>query len=100
MANKLLSSSIVLLFIPLALHAQSAAIDLSQFISLGGIFLAALLALSILAVVAVIVIGAVTLGTNRPRGLAMIAGGLFGALVIGVTVAWVSSLSGHTVQIS
>lgn len=70
-----------------------------QFNTLAGDILVVLLALAVLGFVGIIIMGALTLGTNRPRGLAMVGGGLFGALLAGLAAVFVSTLTGHTVTV-
>lgn len=53
-----------------------------------------------LALIGVMLWGCVTLGTNRPRGLAMIAGGLVGSVGAGLSIALVNRLTGGSFTIS
>ena len=55
------------------------------------------LGLAVFAFAGVIIWGGVTMGTNRPRGLAMVAGGMVGALLAGLSFVLVSTLSGTSV---
>jgi hypothetical protein len=55
------------------------------------------LALVLLACVGVIAYGAATLGANKPRALAMIAGGIVGGIISGASLALVGTTSGATV---
>ena len=48
--------------------------------------------------VGLIIFGGLTLATNRPRGLAMIGGGLVGALLAGLAFVIVNTLTGTTVS--
>ena len=47
--------------------------------------------------VGLIIFGGLTLATNRPRGLAMIGGGLVGALLAGLAFTLVNTLTGQSV---
>jgi hypothetical protein len=80
-----------------AAFAQSGNIDTSEFTNLGTTIIEALVAIAGLAFVGLIIYGGLTLTTNRPRGLAMIGGGLVGALLSGLAFAIVSKLTGHAV---
>ncbi len=82
------------------LFAQSGDISGStgQISILGKTILLVVLGLAVMAFVGVIIWGAVSLGANRPRGLAMIAGGLVGALLAGLSFALVTTLSGHAIS--
>ena len=55
------------------------------------------LALVLLACVGVIAYGAATLGANKPRALAMIAGGIVGGIIAGASFALVGTTSGASV---
>ncbi len=81
------------------LFAQSGDISGStgQFTTLGTTILQVVTGLSTLAFVGLIIWGGLTLATNRPRGMAMIGGGVFGALLAGLAFALVSTLTGHNV---
>jgi hypothetical protein len=48
--------------------------------------------------VGLIIFGGLTLATNRPRGLAMIGGGIFGALLAGLAFTLVNTLTGQSVS--
>lgn len=50
--------------------------------------------------VGLIIWGALTLGTNRARGLAMIGGGMAGAVLAGLAVIIVSHLTGGSITLS
>jgi len=65
--------------------------------TLGSTILKCILGLAGLAFVGLIVWGGLTLATNRPRGLAMVAGGLVGALLAGLSFVLVNTLTGQTV---
>lgn len=65
--------------------------------TLGSMILKCILGLAGLAFVGLIVWGGLTLATNRPKGLAMIAGGLVGALLAGLSFVLVNTLTGSTV---
>ncbi len=69
-------------------------------ITLGVTILKALLALALIGCVGTVIYGAVTLGGNRPRALAMIAGGVFGGLIAGLSYALIGTTSGATVPTS
>ena len=73
--------------------------DLQPILDLAGAFIQVLIAVTGVAFVGIIIWGAITLGTNRPRGLAMIAGGMVGAIVAGLAVVLVSHLTGQTITI-
>ena len=49
--------------------------------------------------VGLIIWGGLMLGTNRPRGLAVIGGGLAGALLAGLAFALVNTLTGQSVSL-
>ena len=72
-----------------AAYAQSGDISASTapVVTLGVTILKAVMALVLLACVGVIAWGAVTLGSNRPRGLAMIASGVAGGLIAGLSAS-------------
>jgi hypothetical protein len=55
------------------------------------------MALVLLACVGVIAYGAATLGSNKPRALAMIAGGIVGGIIAGASYALIGTTSGATV---
>lgn len=76
---------------------QAGDIDLSSVNTLGSTLLKAFLGVAVIAFVALLIWGALTLTTNRPRGLAMIGGGLVGALLAGISFAIVSRLTGQAV---
>jgi len=81
-----------------AAFAQSGSIDTSEFTNLGTTIIKALVVIAGLAFVGLIIYGGLTLTTNRPRGLAMIGGGLVGALLAGLAFAIVSKLTGNAVS--
>ena len=66
--------------------------------TLGQKILVGFIALAGLAFVGVIIWGALTLSTNRPRGLAMVGSGIFGALLAGLAFILVSVLTGQNVS--
>jgi len=76
--------------------AQSGDISASTapVVTLGVTILKAVLALAVLGCIGVIIYGAVSLGGNRPRGLAMIASGVAGSLICGLSYALVATTSG------
>ncbi len=80
-----------------AAFAQSGNVDTSGFTNLGQTLLKLFIGVAGMAFVGLIVWGALTLTTNRPRGLAMVGGGVVGALLAGVAFAWVSTLTGSNV---
>ena len=69
----------------------------SSFTTLGGSILKLLVALAGLGFVGLIIWGGLTLATNRGRGLAMVGGGLAGALLAGLAFVLVNTLTGTTV---
>jgi hypothetical protein len=71
---------------------------LSQYQTLGQVILEIFFIVAVIAFVGVLIWGALTLGSNRPRGIAMIGGGLAGALLCGLAVVIVSTLTGSQVQ--
>ena len=85
-----------------ALVAQSGDISgsTSNLMTLGSSILKVLVALAGMGFVGLIIWGGLTLGTNRPRGLAMIGGGLAGALLAGLAFALVNTLTGQSVSLS
>lgn len=70
----------------------------SNFTTLGRTILLVVLGLALMALVGLLIWGGLTLSTNRPRGLAMIAGGLIGALLAGLSFALVTTLTGHAIS--
>ena len=68
--------------------------------TLGSTILKCILGLAGLGFVGLIVWGGLTLSTNRPKGLAMVAGGLVGALLAGLSFVLVNTLTGSTVVTS
>jgi hypothetical protein len=85
-----------------ALLAQSGDISgsTSNLVTLGTTILKVLVALAGMGFVGLIIWGGLTLATNRPRGLAMIGGGLVGALLAGLAFALVNTLTGQSVSLS
>ncbi|HEX4809377.1 MAG TPA: hypothetical protein VH325_10630 [Bryobacteraceae bacterium] len=85
-----------------ALLAQSGDISgsTSNLTTLGSTILKVLVALAGMGFVGLIIWGGLTLTTNRPRGLAMIGGGLVGALLAGLAFALVNTLTGQSVSLS
>jgi hypothetical protein len=69
----------------------------SNFTTLGTTILTLAVALAGMGFVGLIIWGGLTLTTNRPRGLAMVGGGLVGALLSGLAYALVNTLTGHSV---
>ncbi len=72
----------------------------SSFTMLGGTILKLLIVLAGFAFVGLIIWGSLTLATNRPRGLAMIGGGMVGALLAGLAFVVVNTLTGRQVNLS
>jgi hypothetical protein len=70
----------------------------SNFTTLGTSILKLVVALAGMAFVGLLIWGALTLATNRPRGLAMIGGGLVGALLCGLAFVLVNTLTGQNVS--
>jgi hypothetical protein len=89
-----------LLFMTALAFAQSGDISgsTSNFTTLGTTILKLVVALAGMGFVGLIIFGGLTLGTNRPRGLAMIGGGLVGALLSGLAFAIVNTLTGTNVS--
>jgi hypothetical protein len=85
-----------------AAFAQSGDISSSTapVITLGVTILKAVMGLVLLGCIGVIAYGAVTLGANRPRGLAMIASGVVGGLIAGLSYALIATTSGASVPTS
>jgi hypothetical protein len=69
----------------------------TDFTTLGASILRLVVALAGFAFVGLIIWGGLTLATNRPRGLAMIGGGMAGALLSGLAFILVNTLTGQTV---
>lgn len=72
----------------------------SNFTTLGSTILKLLIALAGLGFVGLLIWGGLTLTTNRPRGLAMIGGGMVGALLAGLAFVIVNTLTGQSVSTS
>jgi hypothetical protein len=70
----------------------------SQFTTLGTQLLNLMIALAGFAFVGLIAYGAMTLGTNRPRGLACVGGGIFGGLLCGMSYTLVNTLTGQSIS--
>jgi hypothetical protein len=70
----------------------------SNFTTLGTTILKIVVALAGMGFVGLIIFGGLTLATNRPRGLAMIGGGIFGALLAGLAFTLVNTLTGQSVS--
>jgi hypothetical protein len=68
--------------------------------TLGLSILKLVVALAGMAFVGLLIWGGLTLTTNRPRGLAMIGGGLVGALLAGLAFALVNTLTGGNASLS
>lgn len=71
----------------------------SNFTTLGTTILKVVVALAGMAFVGLLIWGGLTLTTNRPRGLAMIGGGLVGCLLAGLAFLLVNTLTGRSVSI-
>jgi hypothetical protein len=69
-----------------------------EFTTLGTTILKLVVVLAGLAFVGLIIWGGLTLATNRPRGLAMIGGGMVGALLAGLAFVIVSTLTGQNIN--
>jgi hypothetical protein len=72
----------------------------SNFTTLGTTILKLVVALAGMGFVGLIIWGGLTLTTNRPRGLAMVGGGLAGALLAGLAFVLVNTLTGQSVSTS
>jgi len=70
----------------------------SNFTTLGITILKLVVALAGMAFVGLVIWGGLTLATNRPRGLAMVGGGLVGALLSGLAFVIVNTLTGQNVS--
>ncbi len=70
----------------------------SNFTTLGTSILKLTVALAGMGFVGLIIWGGLTLTTNRPRGLAMVGGGLAGALLAGLAFVLVNTLTGQSVS--
>lgn len=70
----------------------------SNFTTLGTTILKLVVTLAGMGFVGLIIWGGLTLTTNRPRGLAMIGGGLVGALLAGLAFVIVNTLTGQSVS--
>ncbi len=70
----------------------------SNFTTLGTTILKIVVTLAGMGFVGLIIFGGLTLATNRPRGLAMIGGGIFGALLAGLAFTLVNTLTGQSVS--
>jgi hypothetical protein len=70
----------------------------SNFTTLGTTILKLVVALAGMGFVGLIIWGGLTLTTNRPRGLAMVGGGLAGALLAGLAFVLVNTLTGQSVS--
>lgn len=66
----------------------------AQVTTLGVSILKLIMGLVLLACVGVIAWGGVTIATNRPKGLAMVAGGVVAGLIAGLSYALVATTSG------
>jgi hypothetical protein len=69
----------------------------AEFSTLGSAILKIAITLAGIGFVILLIVGGLTLATNRPRGLAMIGGGLAGALLAGLAFILVQTLTGHSV---
>jgi hypothetical protein len=92
--------AICLTIIASRVFAQSGDISgsTSNFTTLGTTILRLVVTLAGLAFVGLIIWGGLTLATNRPRGLAMIGGGMVGALLAGLAFVIVNTLTGQSVS--
>jgi hypothetical protein len=98
---KRLTNFLILLLVPVVLaFAQSGDISSAtgDFTTLGSTILKLFVVLAGMAFVGLIIWGGLTLATNRPRGLAMIGGGMVGALLAGLAFIIVNTLTGQSVQ--
>lgn len=96
------ASHIVVLFGLTAALALAQSGDISgstsNFTTLGTTILKIVVTLAGMGFVGLIIFGGLTLATNRPRGLAMIGGGIFGALLAGLAFTLVNTLTGQSVS--
>src|SRR3954466_4496959 len=83
---------LLIMFTTALAFAQSGDISgsTSNFTTLGTTILKIVVTLAGMGFVGLIIFGGLTLATNRPRGLAMIGGGIFGALLAGLAFALVN----------
>ena len=91
---------LLIMFTTALAFAQSGDISgsTSNFTTLGTTILKIVVTLAGMGFVGLIIFGGLTLATNRPRGLAMIGGGIFGALLAGLAFALVNTLTGQSVS--
>ena len=99
---KRLITTLLLLLAPVLAFAQSGDISgsTSNFTMLGSTILKLVVGLAGMAFVGLIIWGGLTLATNRPRGLAMIGGGMVGALLAGLSFILVNTLTGQSVSVT
>lgn len=99
-AAQLSVASVALILTGPDLLAQSGDISgaTGNFTTLGSTVLKVVVTLAGMAFVGLLIWGGLTLTTNRPRGLAMIGGGLVGALLAGLAFILVNTLTGQNVS--
>jgi len=99
-SSGLAQGPLLIMFTTALAFAQSGDISgsTSNFTTLGTTLLKIVVTLAGMGFVGLIIFGGLTLATNRPRGLAMIGGGIFGALLAGLAFALVNTLTGQSVS--
>jgi hypothetical protein len=90
--------SVVILASPVLAQSGDISGSTSNFTTLGTTILKLVVTLAGLAFVGLIIWGGLTLATDRPRGLAMIGGGMVGALLAGLAFVIVNTLTGQNVS--
>ena len=98
--SKVVQLSLLVVFGATLAFAQSGDISgsTSNFTTLGTTILKLVVALAGMGFVGLPIWGGLTLTTNRPRGLAMIGGGLVGALLADLGFVLVNTLTGQSVS--
>jgi hypothetical protein len=99
LARRLSTPLLALALVASPVFAQSGDVSgvTANFTTLGSSILRLVVALAGFAFVGLIIWGGLTLATNRPRGLAMIGGGMVGALLSGLAFILVNTLTGQNV---
>jgi hypothetical protein len=99
LAKRLSTPLLALALVASPVFAQSGDVSgvTAPFTTMGSSILKLVVALAGLAFVGLIIWGGLTLATNRPRGLAMIGGGMVGTLLSGLAFILVNTLTGQNV---